>query len=75
PVPAEGASGAAPSPTATCSSGGAAEALGPAPPPVIVSAREKILDRDAFDSVHLSPVDDTYESRTREDQSPVPAAA
>ncbi|MFD7540843.1 dicarboxylate/amino acid:cation symporter [Streptomyces sp. NPDC059819] len=46
--------------------------------PVIVSARENILNRDAFDSVHLSPVDGEYESRTTpeqaEDKTPVPAA-
>lgn len=43
--------------------------------PVIVSARENILDRKAFDSVHLSPVGDDYDVREAEQKVTVSAAA
>lgn len=40
--------------------------------PVVVSAREGLLDRQAYDSVHASPVDEAPEA---EDRRPVTAAA
>ncbi|WP_028960004.1 cation:dicarboxylate symporter family transporter [Streptomyces sp. UNC401CLCol] len=40
--------------------------------PVVVSAREGLLDRDKYDAVHASPVDETPET---EDARPVPATA
>jgi Na+/H+-dicarboxylate symporter len=43
--------------------------------PVVVSARENILDRDVFNSVHLSPVDDDYDVREAEQKVTAPAAA
>ncbi|CAL9296481.1 Proton_glutamate-aspartate symporter [Streptomyces sp. SudanB66_2053] len=45
--------------------------------PVVVSAREGLLDRKAYDSVHASPVDETSESDETpevEDARPVAAA-
>ena len=39
--------------------------------PVIVSAREGLLDREAYDSVHASPVDDVPADEPR--RAPVPA--
>ena len=43
--------------------------------PVIVSAREKILDRDAYESASASPVDEFDGSREAEQKVTVPAAA
>lgn len=40
--------------------------------PVVVSAREGLLDRDKYNAVHASPVDETPET---EDARPVPATA
>ncbi|MCP9996613.1 dicarboxylate/amino acid:cation symporter [Streptomyces werraensis] len=40
--------------------------------PVVVSAREGLLDRDKYNAVHASPVDETPEPQ---DTHPVPAAA
>ncbi len=40
--------------------------------PVVVSAREGLLDRDKYNAVHASPVDETPEPQ---DSHPVPAAA
>ncbi|SCE05264.1 Na+/H+-dicarboxylate symporter [Streptomyces sp. di188] len=40
--------------------------------PVVVSAREGLLDHDKYDAVHASPVDETPEP---EDTHPVPATA
>jgi Na+/H+-dicarboxylate symporter len=44
--------------------------------PVIVSAREGLLDRKAYDSVHSSPVDeDPVDETPADDPRRVPAAA
>ncbi|WP_345576146.1 dicarboxylate/amino acid:cation symporter [Streptomyces prasinosporus] len=43
--------------------------------PVVVSAREGLLDRDAYDTVHASPVDEDPADATPADESrPIPAA-
>ncbi|MFC8505663.1 dicarboxylate/amino acid:cation symporter [Streptomyces sp. NPDC057411] len=43
--------------------------------PVLVSSREKILDRAAYDSASASPVDDLVDAREAEQKVAVPAAA
>nr|WP_307798392.1 dicarboxylate/amino acid:cation symporter [Streptomyces beijiangensis] len=43
--------------------------------PLIVAARENILDRDMFNSVRVSPVDDEYDVREAEQKVSVPVAA
>ncbi|MFF9585651.1 dicarboxylate/amino acid:cation symporter [Streptomyces achromogenes] len=43
--------------------------------PVVVAAREKILDLDAYNSASGSPVDDEYEVRDAEQKVTLPAAA
>jgi Na+/H+-dicarboxylate symporter len=43
--------------------------------PLIVAARENILDRDMFNSVRVSPVDDEYDVREAEEKVAVPVAA
>ncbi|MFE1380878.1 dicarboxylate/amino acid:cation symporter [Streptomyces sp. NPDC058740] len=43
--------------------------------PVLVSSREKILDRAAYDSASASPVDDLVDTREAEQKVAVPAAA
>ncbi|WP_405822319.1 dicarboxylate/amino acid:cation symporter [Streptomyces sp. NBC_00838] len=42
--------------------------------PVIVAAREKILDHDKYNSVHGSPIDEESETREVEHKAAVPAA-
>ncbi|MGX1118839.1 hypothetical protein RKD37_004202 [Streptomyces ambofaciens] len=41
--------------------------------PVIVSAREGLLDRKAYDEAHASPIDEP--EREKQDAEPVPVAA
>ncbi|KKZ71384.1 sodium:proton antiporter [Streptomyces showdoensis] len=43
--------------------------------PVLVSSREKILDRAAYDSASASPVDELVDAREAEQKVAVPAAA
>ncbi|GAA1357311.1 hypothetical protein GCM10009612_25140 [Streptomyces beijiangensis] len=43
--------------------------------PVIVSAREKILDLDAYNSASSSPIDSIGSAEPVEDKTPVAVAA
>ncbi|MFD3481594.1 dicarboxylate/amino acid:cation symporter [Streptomyces sp. NPDC058665] len=43
--------------------------------PLIVAARENILDRDKYNSVHASPIDEESENSAVEQKGAVPAAA